>query len=61
MSKRLLFITLLLASLLILAAPVYPQDATEGGELIMMQSADVIAWDQTRTTWPSIRNVRPLV
>ncbi|MDE2819812.1 MAG: ABC transporter substrate-binding protein, partial [Chloroflexota bacterium] len=25
-----------------------------------MQSADVIAWDQTRTTWPSIRNVRPL-
>jgi peptide/nickel transport system substrate-binding protein len=39
---------------------VQAQEAREGGTLIMMQSADVIAWDQTRTTWPSIRNVRPL-
>ena len=60
MSKKRLTILLLLAAMLLLAAPAQPQDATEGGTLIMMQSADVIAWDQTRTTWPSIRNVRPL-
>ena len=60
MSKRFLIFAVLLVSLLVLALPVQPQDAVEGGELIMMQSADVIAWDQTRTTWPSIRDVRPL-
>ena len=60
MSKRILTIAFLLLALLIVAAPVQLQDAVEGGTLIMMQTADVIAWDQTRTTWPSIRNVRPL-
>ena len=60
MSKRLLIIAVLLVAVLVLAIPVQPQDAVEGGTLIMMNSADVIAWDQTRTTWPSIRNVRPL-
>jgi peptide/nickel transport system substrate-binding protein len=60
MVKRLLIIAVLLVAVLVLAIPVQPQDAVEGGTLIMMNSADVIAWDQTRTTWPSIRNVRPL-
>jgi peptide/nickel transport system substrate-binding protein len=60
MSKRILLIAILLVAFLVLAVPVQPQDAVEGGTLIMMNSADVIAWDQTRTTWPSIRNVRPL-
>ena len=60
MTKRILILSLLLLAFLVLAMPAQPQDAVEGGTLIMMQSADVIAWDQTRTTWPSIRNVRPL-
>ena len=60
MSKRILILALLLLAFLVLAVPVQPQDAVEGGTLIMMNSADVIAWDQSRTTWPSIRNVRPL-
>ncbi len=60
MSKRFLIFAVLLVSMLVLALPVQPQDAVEGGTLVMMQSADVIAWDQTRTTWPSIRDVRPL-
>ncbi len=60
MSKRLLVLGILLLSFVMLVVPAHTQEATEGGELIMMQSADVIAWDQTRTTWPSIRNVRPL-
>ena len=60
MSKRFLIIAILFVALLVLAVPVQPQDAVEGGTLVMMQSADVIAWDQTRTTWPSIRDVRPL-
>ena len=60
MSKRILIVAVLLMALLVLAVPVQPQDAVEGGTLIMMSPTDVIAWDQTRTTWPSIRNVRPL-
>ncbi|MCY4071561.1 MAG: ABC transporter substrate-binding protein, partial [Chloroflexi bacterium] len=60
MYRRILVISVLLMALLVMALPAQTQEAVEGGELIMMQSADVIAWDQTRTTWPSIRNVRPL-
>ncbi len=60
MSKKILTTAILIVILLVLALPVQPQDAVEGGTLIMMNSADVIAWDQSRTTWPSIRNVRPL-
>ena len=60
MSTRLLIIAVLLMAVLVLAIPAQAQEAREGGTLVMMQSADVIAWDQTRTTWPSIRNVRPL-
>jgi peptide/nickel transport system substrate-binding protein len=60
MSKKVLTVTILLLALLVLVIPVQPQGAVEGGTLVMMQSADVIAWDQTRTTWPSIRDVRPL-
>ncbi len=61
MLKRILTLSVLLASLFLLVYQVQPQtEAREGGTLIMMQSADVISWDQTRTTWPSIRDVRPL-
>ncbi len=60
MFKKVLTVTILLLALLVLVIPVQPQGAVEGGTLVMMQSADVIAWDQTRTTWPSIRDVRPL-
>ncbi len=60
MSKRILTIAILLVVFLALALPAHTQEANEGGTLIMMQSADVISWDQTRTTWPSIRDVRPL-
>lgn len=60
MFRRILIVAVLLAAFFVLALPTQTQEAKEGGTLIMMQSADVIAWDQTRTTWPSIRNVRPL-
>ena len=60
MFRKILTISVLLASLFLLVYQVQPQEAREGGTLIMMQSADVISWDQTRTTWPSIRDVRPL-
>ena len=60
MSKRLIVLGILLLTFIMLLIPAQAQDAVEGGTLIMMNSADVIAWDQTRTTWPSIRNVRPL-
>ncbi len=60
MSKRLIVLGILLLTFVMLLIPAQAQDAVEGGTLIMMNSADVIAWDQTRTTWPSIRNVRPL-
>jgi peptide/nickel transport system substrate-binding protein len=60
MSKRLIVLGILLLTFVMLLIPAQAQDAVEGGTLIMMNSADVIAWDQSRTTWPSIRNVRPL-
>ena len=58
MSRKILTLIVLFTSLLLFAFQVQPQEG--GGTLIMMQTADVISWDQTRTTWESIRNVRPL-
>ncbi|MCY4020239.1 MAG: ABC transporter substrate-binding protein [Chloroflexi bacterium] len=51
---------ILLLSFVMLVVPAQTQDAKEGGTLIFMNNTDVISWDQSRTTWPSIRAVRPL-
>ena len=60
MFRRILIIAVLLAAFFVLALPTQTQEAKEGGTLIFMNHTDVIAWDQSRTTWPSIRAVRPL-